>query len=76
MTCLSCKAVNSSKVRKCRKCKNNPRKAGRGNGAHGETSPMARATRTKGRASNGRLACRNNSAGRAHMPLSETKESL
>lgn len=59
MTCLKCNTKNSYKAKKCRKCKSNPRKAGRGNGSHHEVSPMARATRTKNkRRENAKRACR------------------
>ena len=59
MTCLNCNAINSFKARSCRKCKGNPRKAGRGNGSHNETSPMGHSGITKNkRAWESKRACR------------------
>lgn len=65
MRCHNCEAKNSVNTRRCRRCKGNPRLVGLGDGSHAEVSPMARGTKTKNkRRMKGRLACRNNKAGR------------
>jgi hypothetical protein len=60
MNCLNCDAVNSWGTKRCRKCKGNPAKAGRGNGSHQEVSPLCRAGITKNKKrQQSRTACRN-----------------
>lgn len=63
MICLNCSAKNSYGAKRCRRCKANPRKAGRGFGSHHEISPMGHATKTKNaKRENSRKACRDKRA--------------